>query len=676
MGLEEADIADVVVTDIYSSEHNGVTHVYLQQRHNGIGVAGATMTVNITADGRVAQIGHRFLSGLSARVVKEAPLLAPADAAAAARALSLAGAVGRGDEQPVLMYLPLPDGRLTPAWNVTVDEAGAGDFTGSVIVDAIRGQILERRSWVYELVPVPVESSGESAHAEPSIGQSVLNPDSYQVFAAPKESPDDGPRTVEANPSLAGGLASPFGWHDTNGVTGADFTVTRGNNVHVYTDVDGNNVPDPGGAPDGGTGLNFVFPLDLSAAPSAYRPAAVTNAFYWVNWLHDLLWRHGFSEPAGSFQTNNYGRGGTGNDAPLVEVQDLGRPNNASFSLGPDGIAPRVQIGVFSGPNPDRDGALDSGVLANLYFYGAAGRLVGGPANGNGLNSQESSGIHQGLADWFGLVATAVPSETAATPRGVGAYLLGQPPAGGGFRSRPYCTDFAVNELTYADIPGMFTHEVGTVLATVLWQFYWEMVAAHGFNPDLHGDWPTGGNTLALQLVVDALKLVPANPGFVDVRNATLAADVMLTGGANRCAIWRAFAARGLGQGANQGSSNSVDDGAAAFDPPAECLLDVEDPSTRVTRVEPSLRAHPNPFLSQTTISFALAAPGRATVEIFDAQGRIQRRIEADQRAAGRHQLAWDGRGQDGQRLEPGEYLVRLVVNGVQAATRKTMLLR
>lgn len=43
---------------------------------------------------------------------------------------------------------------------------------------------------------------------------------------------------------------------------------------------------------------------------------------------------------------------------------------------------------------------------------------------------------------------------------------------------------------------------------------------------------------------------------------------------------------------------------------------------------------------------------------------------------AGRHQLGWDGRGQGARMLGPGEYLPRLVVNGVQAAKQKAMLLR
>ena len=56
------------------------------------------------------------------------------------------------------------------------------------------------------------------------------------VIAAPVESPSHGSRTLETNP--ADSTASPFGWHDTNGVAGAEFTDTRGNNVFAQDDVD------------------------------------------------------------------------------------------------------------------------------------------------------------------------------------------------------------------------------------------------------------------------------------------------------------------------------------------------------------------------------------------------------------------------------------------------------
>jgi hypothetical protein len=50
-----------------------------------------------------------------------------------------------------------------------------------------------------------------------------------------------------------------------------------------------------------------------------------------------------------------------------------------------------------------------------------------------------------------------------------------------------------------------------------------------------------------------------------------LQADQNLTGGANQCLIWKAFAKRGLGAGAAQGSTGSVTDGTEAFNLPASC---------------------------------------------------------------------------------------------------------
>ena len=55
-------------------------------------------------------------------------------------------------------------------------------------------------------------------------------------------------------------------------------------------------------------------------------------------------------------------------------------------------------------------------------------------------------------------------------------------------------------------------------------------------------------------------------------RDAILAADDLLTGdgsffsGANQCSVWSAFARRGLGASADQGSVNSVADGTEALE--------------------------------------------------------------------------------------------------------------
>ncbi|MEZ6089917.1 MAG: M36 family metallopeptidase [Pirellulaceae bacterium] len=53
-----------------------------------------------------------------------------------------------------------------------------------------------------------------------------------------------------------------------------------------------------------------------------------------------------------------------------------------------------------------------------------------------------------------------------------------------------------------------------------------------------------GGNNLALQLVMDGLKLQPANPTMIDARDAILLADQINNDSRNHRAIWTAFAER------------------------------------------------------------------------------------------------------------------------------------
>src|SRR5688572_20491055 len=54
------DPESVRVTDEYTSDHNGVTHVYLRQIADGVDVAGADATVNVQ-DGIVVYSGSRFI---------------------------------------------------------------------------------------------------------------------------------------------------------------------------------------------------------------------------------------------------------------------------------------------------------------------------------------------------------------------------------------------------------------------------------------------------------------------------------------------------------------------------------------------------------------------------------------------------------------------------------------
>lgn len=68
----------------------------------------------------------------------------------------------------------------------------------------------------------------------------------------------------------------------------------------------------------------------------------------------------------------------------------------------------------------------------------------------------------------------------------------------------------------------------------------------------------------------------------------------------------------------------------------------------------------PNPARGRVSLSFALPAPVRVALAVYDAQGRLARTVVDGTLAAGRHDVAWDLRADDGRALAPGLYLARL----------------
>src|SRR5204862_3039183 len=135
---------------------------------------------------------------------------------------------------------------------------------------------------------------------------------------------------------------------------------TIGNNVDAHTDTNSDDQPDLP-RPQGSPFRVFDFPMDLgSQDPSAYASASVVQLFYLCNWYHDKLYELGFTEAAGNFQFNNFGRGGYDHDPLLAQVQDAADVRNERFFPQPDGASPRVEFYIFNDPNPMRDGALDT----------------------------------------------------------------------------------------------------------------------------------------------------------------------------------------------------------------------------------------------------------------------------------------------------------------------------
>jgi hypothetical protein len=584
-GFKAEDLADLVVKDHYTDQRTGVQHTYLRQRWQGIEVFNGDIAVHQAADGKVIQFNNGAWPFVAKTVDATSPSV-PAEEALAmvlrkdvpgsripaliaseegGHALTYDGsAFGNEPVKVRLMYQPV-DGRLRLVWNVNHYQAD-GAHWWNVRVSAVDGKELDRNDWVAQC---GFDKALERTHhsAAPELPEAPAAPNDYNVYPAPTESPSFGPRAIRNAPWAMGGIASPYGWHDTNGAAGAEYTITRGNNVLAQEDANGNN--GTGYSPDGGSTLDFDFALNLAQAPANYRDAALTNLFYWNNLMHDVWYQYGFDEVSGNFQQNNYGRGGTGGDYVLADGQDGSGIDNANFATPADGSSPRMQMFLWDQTSPQRDGDLDNGVIAHEYGHGISNRLLGGPSNVDCLDNAEQMG--EGWSDFFALMMTMKAGDTRTTSRGMGTYVLGEPITGVGIRPTPYNTSFGVNNFTYAatnDPSYGDSHDIGFIWCTMLWEMTWDLVDQYGFDADLYTG--TGGNNMAMNLVIEGLKLTACSPGFVDGRNAILQADVNLYGGANQNLIWAAFARRGLGYSASQGSSNSVSDQTEAYDMPLQ----------------------------------------------------------------------------------------------------------
>ena len=751
--LEEADIADVVVDNIVTSKHNGVTHIYLRQRYQGVEIFNAVSTINILPNGEVLHAANRFLPAITSRInttqTRITPEIAIENAAAHLKITEIPNFTKKASEgrnsfiykntnisnsdirvKPI--YQLMDNGKLQLAWEFAIDMTKKADFW-NIRVDAQTGEVLSKNNWTTHCsfgMHNHTDNCGflesTSRNKTQKTRTTTLAPkvdgSSYNVYAVPIESPLHGDRTIEEEPANA--AASPFGWHDTNGQPGAEFTITRGNNAHAYADINDVN-SSIGNEPDGGNDLNFDFQINEAAEPETYRDAATTQLFYMTNMMHDIFFNYGFDEAAGNFQETNYDFPAGDGDYVRSEAQDgfnfaVSGDNdfigNANFATPGDGFNPRMQMfvwdrgggrllevtspaaiagsyevsaavfgpnisrdslsitgggaiardGSFSNPtrvcnpvenvedvngkiafidrgecnfvdktvhaenagaiaviicnfenslinlgappnfstpiniptvmlkqsdctilraaigngleitleNPDLsgpdflDGDFDNGIVAHEYGHGISTRLSGGRNNSNCLFNDEQMG--EGWSDFFTLVTSVNEGDTGVEPRGIGNYVLRNDTESQGIRRFVYSTDMTISPFTLDDIIGtVAVHQVGEIWTAVLWDLYWAMVDEFGWDPDLFSG--TGGNNQAIQLVMDALKIQPCNPGILDGRDAILAADVANSGGANECLIWEVFARRGLGFSAEQGDVRDRNDAIERFDVPKSC---------------------------------------------------------------------------------------------------------
>ncbi len=399
LGIDITDVNELRIDSYHYSKSTNTQNVYIVQQYNNLDVFNA-IGVFALRNNEVVHAKPSFQKELRKRAKNNAAQLSPLEAiTSAAHQLGLESprelrvidqennhsfTFSKGnlshDPIPVKLVWQAPDingnhdekGELRLAWDLSI-HAMDGQHWWSVRVDAETGDIISKYNWMLSCsfeghnhgvlssanspTTFHLGGSKKSAYSynfsedegEDEAPEGV--PNSYRVYPMPVESPNHGDRALVVNP--ANEDASPFGWHDTDGIEGPEFTITRGNNVWAQEDRAGNN--GVGHAPDGGEDLIFDYPLAFDAPPAVYEDAAITNLFYWNNVTHDVWYQYGFDEASGNFQQTNYSGEGAGGDFVFADAQDGSGINNANFGTPPDGNNPRMQMFLWNTggqPNP------------------------------------------------------------------------------------------------------------------------------------------------------------------------------------------------------------------------------------------------------------------------------------------------------------------------------------
>ena len=393
-GLEATDVENLRVTDNYASP-GGTRHIYVAQQLHGLPVLNAQASLHFR--------GNRLVHRTSDLATGLAAIPNPAPAVSAQIAVGMAAdeviaafgapvAAGTDGEETLFSWpavSPEPirartgyyvtAAGLRLVYEVMINRHATDADVWYLIVDAANGDVLKQSNQVVkcsfdspnhthnhdnaranltpETLPVS-ERMFEAAVAEES---------SYLVYRFGEESPNHGERSLEKSP--ADPEASPFGWHDTNGQDGPEFTITRGNNVWSYPDRNGDDVPDTDFVAEGGDTLKFVEFFDPDGKTDTIVQAALVQTFYTTSILHDWLHHAGFDEAAGNFQRENYTGNGNDRDEVRVEVQDGSGINNANFFTPNDGSSGIMQMFLWSVPEIE---VLAPATLANLYDVGLA----------------------------------------------------------------------------------------------------------------------------------------------------------------------------------------------------------------------------------------------------------------------------------------------------------------
>jgi extracellular elastinolytic metalloproteinase len=347
-----------------------------------------------------------------------------------------------------------------------------------------------------------------------------------------------------------------------------------GNVAHVYSDINDDDVDNPGEdvAPSGKRSFEYPFTrfdvggLCSDATQCSWDPATAnswrvnraqnaTQLYYFLGNWHDHLQAApiGFTRQAGNFEAvdGDAVQGQSDDGANTANgLPNSAHVNNANMNTPPDGTPPRMQMYLFvpsarflAGNSGD-----ESDVVYHEYTHGLSNRLVVDADGLSTLGDVQAGAMGEAWSDWYAmdyLDDQGLQKDTATVGDvRVGKYVTG----GGTIRTEPLdcpvgttstaCPGTALagpGGYTYGDYGrissrGVEVHADGEIWAQTLWDLR-KLI----------------GSKKAEQLVTRAMELSPSNPSMLDERNSILAADQVADGGKLQKTIWSVFARRGMG---------------------------------------------------------------------------------------------------------------------------------
>lgn len=528
------------------------------------------------------------------------------------------------------------DGDLVPAVATErLDLLGDTPVGEVALRDAATGAELARHSLIYELRDPAylVYARDDGRPLNTPLGDAFPHPTGLPDGHVPAPVPQQPRRQSAVSVALASPWVSPSGSHSWGNNVVAFFNSLRDPSGKLVglLGPDGKYTPEYGPEPDTGAGdffaaataNAFTFRYDPTRTASEYFQdmtgtemappdpddvalnAKIVQAFYATNWMHDFFYGAGFDELAGNAQLSNLGRGGEECDPLLVHAGYF----DTYTLVSKEGRSPVLDLGLNQTSASRRDSGMDFTVLGHEWGHSLIGRLVGAAPDVYPLQNMQGQALHEGIADFVGLLVNLNGLDAAGT-YAIGAYTnldyleprtaLPDVEAHAdamyyGIRRYPYSLDMHKNPLTFQhiavppprDMPYFNwkgrgpvlqeSHTTGEVFCQALLQCFGGIVAAHP------GASFEDMRARMAKYLVAALAMFSERPSLLEARNAVLTIVRMVDPEVDYRACRAGFAARGMGADA---LGPDPDFGAGQDQPPydpaqvIESFLD-EDPALR-----------------------------------------------------------------------------------------------